>query len=254
MTPLPRLLAAIALATLASAPAAETGDREKPINFSSDRGDLNYETKLGKLDGNVVLTQGTITVRADRLSFKQLPDNSMQVTAFGNPVSFRQKRDNSDEYYEGFAQRIEYDGSRELLELFDRALLKRGVDEIRSGHEKVHRGAHFERTEQHAMFAIDEHGRRRTHQKARLRAARQQSAEQLGDRGRRPHVQHRDEDLLLEHAEGREIGRRRHCSLNTSAGSVIPARRAGTKAAPAPIASSTRPAAATAIGSTVLTP
>ena len=134
MTPLPRLLAAIALATLASALAAETGDREKPINFSSDRGDLNYETKLGKLDGNVVLTQGTITVRADRLSFKQLPDNSMQVTAFGNPVSFRQKRDNSDEYYEGFAQRIEYDGSRELLELFDRALLKRGVDEIRSNY------------------------------------------------------------------------------------------------------------------------
>ena len=129
-----RVIAAIVLAALASSPSAETGDREKPINYSADRGDLNYETKLGKLDGNVVLTQGTITVRADRLSFKQLPDNSMQVTAFGNPVSFRQKRDGSDEYYEGFAQRVEYDGSKDLLELFDRALLKRGVDEIRSNY------------------------------------------------------------------------------------------------------------------------
>ena len=130
----PRLFATLVGVAIAFAAAAETGDREKPINFSADRGDLNYETKLGKLDGNVVLTQGTITVRADRLSFRQNADNSMHVTAFGNPVSFRQKRDGVDEYYEGFAQRIEYDGTREQLELHDRALLKRGADEIRSNY------------------------------------------------------------------------------------------------------------------------
>ncbi len=134
MNPISRLLAALALASLAAASSAETGDREKPINFSSDRGDLNYESKVGKLDGSVVLTQGTITIRADRLTFKQNPDNSMQVTATGNPVSFRQKRDGRDEYYEGFAQRIEYDGAKDLLELFDRALLKQGTDEIRSNY------------------------------------------------------------------------------------------------------------------------
>jgi len=129
-----RPLLAIALGAAAFAAGAETADREKPINFSADKGDLNYETKLGKLDGNVVLTQGTITVRADRLSFKQNPDNSMQVTAFGNPVTFRQKRDGVDEYYEGYAQRVEYDGARDQLELHDRALLKRGTDEIRSNY------------------------------------------------------------------------------------------------------------------------
>lgn len=134
MTLTSRILAGALAATIALAAAAETGDREKPINFSADRGDMNYETKLGKLDGNVVLTQGTITVRADRLTFRQNADNSMQVTAFGNPVTFRQKRDGSDEYYEGFAQRIEYDGAKDLLELFDRALLKRGTDEIRSNY------------------------------------------------------------------------------------------------------------------------
>ena len=47
---------------------------------------------------------------------------------------FRQKRDGVDEYYEGFAQRAEYDGTKQLLELFDRALLKRGQDEIRSNY------------------------------------------------------------------------------------------------------------------------
>ena len=49
-------------------------------------------------------------------------------------MSFRQKRDGVDEYYEGFAQRVEYDGSKDFVELFDRALLRRGQDEIRSNY------------------------------------------------------------------------------------------------------------------------
>ena len=129
-------LALLVLAcALGPAPArAEKADREKPINYSADTGDVNYQTKVGSLSGNVVITQGTLTIRADRMVFRQNPDNSMMVTAYGNPVSFRQKRDGFDEYYEGFAQRIEYDGAKEFVELFDRALLRRGQDEIRSNY------------------------------------------------------------------------------------------------------------------------
>jgi lipopolysaccharide export system protein LptA len=124
-----------AVAALAAAGAvAEKADRDKPINYSADVGDVNYQTKIGTLTGNVVVTQGTLTVHADKVVFRQNPDNSLSVTAYGNPVSFRQKRDGLDEYYEGFAQRAEYDGAKELLELFDRALLKRGTDEIRSNY------------------------------------------------------------------------------------------------------------------------
>ena len=83
------------------------------------------------LTGNVVITQGTLTIRADRINFKQNADNSLSATAFGNPISFRQKRDDAEGYYEGWAQRAEYDGGKEQLELFDNAILKRGTDEIR---------------------------------------------------------------------------------------------------------------------------
>ena len=75
-----------------------------------------------------------MTIRADRIDFKQNPDNSLSATAFGNPVSFRQKKDGADEYFEGFAQRAVYDGQKQTLELFDRALLKQGNDEIRSNY------------------------------------------------------------------------------------------------------------------------
>lgn len=127
------VLAAVALVSAGPAH-AEKADRDKPINYSADNGDVNIQTKVGTLNGNVVLTQGTLTIHADKIVFKQNSDNSLSATAFGNPVSFRQKRDGVDEYYEGFAQRGEYDGTKEFLQLFDRALLRRGGDEIRSNY------------------------------------------------------------------------------------------------------------------------
>jgi len=123
--------ATLALATPAH---AEKADREKPINFSGDTGDANLQSRGGTLAGHVIITQGTLEIRADRIVFKQNADNSLSATAYGNPVALRQKRDGVEEYYEGYAQRLEYDGSKELVELFDNALLKRGQDEIRSNY------------------------------------------------------------------------------------------------------------------------
>jgi lipopolysaccharide export system protein LptA len=126
---------AVVLGAAFAAPAeAEKADRDKPINYQADTGDVNYLTKIGTLQGNVVLTQGTLTIHADKIIFHQNGDNSVSATAFGNPITFREKRDNVDEYYEGVAQRAEYDGQRRFLELFDRALLRQGSDEIRSNY------------------------------------------------------------------------------------------------------------------------
>jgi lipopolysaccharide export system protein LptA len=117
---------------LACAAHAEKADREKPITFTSDDGEVNYEKRTGVLRGNVVITQGTLTIKADRIDFTQNADNSLSAKAYGNPLAFRQKRDDADGYYEGWAQRAEYDGAKEQIELFDNAILRRGADEIRS--------------------------------------------------------------------------------------------------------------------------
>jgi len=125
-----------AAAALAAAPAfAEKADKTKPISFTADQPtEVDFEKRIGTLKGNVVITQGTLTIKADRIDFKQNADNSLSATAYGNPIAFRQKKDDSDEYYEGFAQKAVYDGAKDLLELFDRALLKQGADEIRSNY------------------------------------------------------------------------------------------------------------------------
>ena len=150
----------IATLGLAAAPhaCAEKGDRDKPINFSGDSGDANLQARGGALVGNVIITQGTLTIRADRIVFKQNADNSLSATAYGNPVAFRQKRDGVDEFYEGYAQRIEYDGAKEFLELFDRALLRRGQDEIRSNYVSYNAATELFRAEGRASATPDPTG------------------------------------------------------------------------------------------------
>jgi lipopolysaccharide export system protein LptA len=128
------LLVGLCAAVWLPAAQAEKADRDKPINYQADQGDVNYQTKVGTLIGNVVITQGTLTIHADKVILRQNPDNSLSATAYGNPLTFREKRDGVDEYYEGVAQRAEYDGQKRFLELFDRALLRKGTDEIRSNY------------------------------------------------------------------------------------------------------------------------
>ena len=146
--------------TLAAAPAAwaEQADRNKPISFSGDTGDADLQARGGTLAGNVIITQGTLSIRADRIVFRQNADNSLSATAHGNPVAVRQKRDGVDEYYEGYAQRIEYDGAKELVELFDRALLKRGQDEIRSNYVSYNVGTEVFKAEGRASTTGDPAG------------------------------------------------------------------------------------------------
>jgi len=129
-----RLLATLCALAFATAAFAEKGDREKPISFTSDDGEVNYEKRTGVLKGNVVITQGTLTIKADRIDFKQNADNSLSATAIGKPLSFRQKRDGAEGWYEGWAMKADYNGQTEQLELFDNAILKRGADEIRSNY------------------------------------------------------------------------------------------------------------------------
>ena len=151
-------VALVAVLAVAAPAWADKADRDKPINFSGDTGDADLQARGGTLAGNVIITQGTLSIRADRIVFKQNADNSLSATAYGNPVSFRQKRDGVDEYYEGYAQRIEYDGAKELVELFDRALLKRGQDEIRSNYVSYNAGTEVFKAEGRADSSPDPAG------------------------------------------------------------------------------------------------
>jgi lipopolysaccharide export system protein LptA len=125
------MAAACLMAALAGFAAAEKADRNKPVNLEADRVTIDDVKQLAVFEGNVVLTQGTLQIRGDKMEVRQDKEGFKQGTTWGNPASFRQKREGYDEYIEGWAARIEYDGRIETLQMFTRAQLKRAQDEVR---------------------------------------------------------------------------------------------------------------------------
>lgn len=113
---------------------AERADREKPINLEADTVTVDDINQTSVYEGNVILTQGTILLRATKLVVKQDAEGFQHGTAYGNPASFRQKREGLDEYVEGYGLRIEYDGKKDFVEFFGEARLKRNQDEVRGSY------------------------------------------------------------------------------------------------------------------------
>ena len=129
-----RVAAVLMLATLLGqgTPAqAERADRDKPVNLEADRVDLDDAKKEATFVGNVTLTQGTLTIKGDKIIVKQDADGFQYGIAYGKPAHFRQKRDGYDEYIEGFSERLEYDGKADKVQMFINARILRGGDEMR---------------------------------------------------------------------------------------------------------------------------
>src|SRR6267378_2536851 len=133
-----RVRAAVALglagtwALAAGSALAERADRDKPINIEANSMISDEAKKVSTFEGKVVLTQGSLIIRADRIEVRQDGDGFYHGVASGKPATFRHKRDGYGEYIDGEAFRIEYDNKLERVEFFDEARLRRDSgDDIR---------------------------------------------------------------------------------------------------------------------------
>jgi len=127
-------LAAVAVLCIGIPAHAEKADRSKPIHLEADRVTVDDVKQIATFTGNVVFTQGTLVMRGDRAEVRQDKDGFKQGVMWGNLAYFRQKRDGYDEYIEGWAERVEYDGRADKVQMFNRAMLKRGQDEVRGSY------------------------------------------------------------------------------------------------------------------------
>jgi len=120
----------LALAVLlAGAPvSAERADRNRPMNVEADS--LRYDDlkQTSIFTGRVVLTKGTILIRGAKVEVKQDPEGYQYgvVTAEPGKLAFyRQKREGVDEFIEGEAEVIEYDGKADRVKFIKRAEMRR---------------------------------------------------------------------------------------------------------------------------------
>ena len=104
------------------------------MHIESDRVSIDDVHQISVFTGNVVMTQGTLVIRGDRIVVTQDKNGFKHGTATGNLASFRQKREGLDEYVEGYGERIEYDSGSEIMEIFGHGRVKRGQDDVRGEH------------------------------------------------------------------------------------------------------------------------
>src|SRR5262245_52899955 len=99
--------------------AAERADRTKPLTMEADRPcTVDLVRQVSVCSGNVVIAQGTLVIRADRIELRELPDGYRIATALGTPgkpAAYKQRRDGGEEELEGSAERVEYDARTDTL-------------------------------------------------------------------------------------------------------------------------------------------
>ena len=107
---------------------AERADRDKPMNVESDRLDHDDLRQVSVFLGRVVLTKGTLILKGDRIEVREDPQGfqyGQVIPKPGEQAFYRQKREGVNEWIEGEADRIDYDGKADVVTLIQRARLRR---------------------------------------------------------------------------------------------------------------------------------
>ena len=129
-----RLLTALCLTLAAASAIAEKADRGKPINLEADKVTVDDRNKIHVYEGNVILTQGTLIIRAAKVVVTQDLEGYQRGVAYAPPgglAKFRQKREGRNDYVDGEGERIEQDAKTEITQFFNKAWVRSGQDEVR---------------------------------------------------------------------------------------------------------------------------
>jgi lipopolysaccharide export system protein LptA len=122
-------LTALAAALLATGAHAERADRNKQMVIEAEKeGVQDAQRSVLSFTGNVVITQGTMQIRAERVEVRTLPDGFRTAIAFGvsgRPASYQQKLDTPEESIDGSAERIEFDGKADTVRFIGSGQLRR---------------------------------------------------------------------------------------------------------------------------------
>ncbi|HDT6545065.1 TPA: lipopolysaccharide ABC transporter substrate-binding protein LptA [Kluyvera ascorbata] len=119
-------LALVASLLAANLPAmALTGDTNQPIHIESDQQSLDMQGNVVTFTGNVVVTQGSIKINADKVVVTR-PANQQGkevIDGYGNPATFYQMQDNGKPV-KGRASKMHYELANDFVVLTGNAYLE----------------------------------------------------------------------------------------------------------------------------------
>lgn len=110
----------------ASIPAfAVTGDTDQPIHIESDQQSLDMQGNVVTFTGNVIVTQGTIKINADKVVVTRPGGEQGKevIDGYGKPATFYQMQDNGKPV-EGHASQMHYELAKDFVVLTGNAYLQ----------------------------------------------------------------------------------------------------------------------------------
>lgn len=134
MSRIDQMLCLMLFAILAGNAQAERADRGKPVHLEADQVLIDEARQFSRFEGRVQLTQGTLQIQADSIEVREDAEGHQHLTAIGRPAKFRQRYEGTNEYAEGYGNRIEYDTRTETVDFYEQARVKRGLDEVQGAH------------------------------------------------------------------------------------------------------------------------
>lgn len=117
----PLLLAALAFATLSigmsGLAGARESDRNQPMNIAADRAEGSLDGNgVSVLTGGVVITQGSLDIRAARADIHQRGSEPVRAVLTGNQATLKQQMDDGS-WMTAKADRIDYDMVTDVIVL-----------------------------------------------------------------------------------------------------------------------------------------
>ena len=112
-------------------------DRDQPANVEAD--DIEFDFKKGTrtYTNNVLVVQGTLRLKADKLLGNYVDGELDNATAWGSLARFKQRPDGKQHDVEGWAKKIVVNQKKNTLTLVGQATLKQGPDTAR-GHTIIY--------------------------------------------------------------------------------------------------------------------
>lgn len=106
----------------------EKADRQKPTHIEADSLRHDELNQVSIFAGHAMLRRGTMVLRGARIEMREDAEGYQFGTITAQPgerAFFRQKREGLDEFVEGEAVRIEFDGKADHIQLIDNAEVRR---------------------------------------------------------------------------------------------------------------------------------
>ena len=111
---------------------ALSDDRGQPIRISADTVTVDQKTGVTRYQGGVVMRQGGLRIDADRVVVRYERGEIQMLSAFGKPVTFRQRTEDGQGEIKGSAERLQYSAADRVLHLYDQVALHQGDDVLHS--------------------------------------------------------------------------------------------------------------------------